>query len=438
MTFAQDVLKCDALSFLAEDGEHFVRRQREFMYLLAVLGEEPEMLGHVRRVLPSLPELEDVRYEIQHYYDYEGLIRKVEILALALRGADLLDLPQPYKDLFQETFTGFSERLRELVQVGLCFDYEYVATRTREGTPDWAPWTLMPSRTARGILNHPSHPIFDAWSNNELHGEDVVRLNHLVRTRDDWRRAYVQYLGIDPDTLYPAAVRKVETSIAFALSEAEIPSSYCVFARLLPHLGHNVWLKAYQGHEGYWWVWENLDRPISFGQSYRVDDVVEDVRFVYAEPDVETDILTELSNTLTMLACKPHPRKLELSRAIVRRLLEADILEVMRQGVRTFENASDEDGNDIARVLDCRICLEDIGDELQDYELDQLIGQLDDAFAPYEDALYIINDKTYENIIFDMPDVLTESNGRWWGARARLEENPQVFREALATLNRMT
>lgn len=358
----------------------------------------------------------------------QALLQNVELLALASKGCDLIELLDCDDELelilikkgLDKLVVVLMSLIEDKVVVGQSFDNLFVAARTRTSTPDHPPWNLVTSRSARGLL-HPEQAdveVINAWFSGALHGEDARALESLVDTNQSWNEAYRKHSEISFQRTYTPSHLVSNESTECAMTKEEIAGAPGALYMRLPHLGHNVALRAVPGpyYNTFWWVWEGLDIPPVLGPNHHC---VHGIGVVSVQPTEYSDVLADIYTVLYRVFTMKHPREYQIVTHLIHRMMGEYVRDIMSKAIQ-----SSVAGNlDVERILAIRLQLE----RYAKIKYESQLAALDAALHDYGKALFSIDNGAYAIFAEDWPNLHKIANGRWWGFRAKAPVMPPFY-----------
>lgn len=393
--------------------------------------ERSAILATLDRGIPSSDALSAYREATVtgfpvHWRAEEAWIRDVEALALAAQSVSVLAsrFPEDLRDCF--------DALAQ--QVALVFEPRVwmnplVASQSQSGTwPDEQPWPKIVSGAQSGLLKPGEAPseILDAWLGDRLHAEDDAALRDWVRQPGVWHDAYREAIeGLVAkahvprlDALRSTFVAKSSEEMAFARVLQDVP---------WPHLGRGVRRVGCLHNEGTLWALHGADqaaqRLVPAGEILEwADDVLGSLRteIVESRPnrlELARDAAFGVGRIARGLG---HPRRSAIATAVLTDLRSGDLRRGLRSAVEAddeelFENKEPIEWAELA--LETRLALGMAAHRLSDEAFDEALDEADEDLRTEEDALLIIEDERYTEIVREY-DV---DPAAWYGIRERID-----------------
>ncbi|MFW6087323.1 MAG: S16 family serine protease [Myxococcota bacterium] len=373
--------------------------QASFRDIVAMLEEGP----------PPMPPASQPPGEV-------GWLERIERLALAERALrDVEALRWVHRPLlrFLESAQRMLRRAADPWRYG----------RRAEASGDWLPWSELRARIDAEPFPERPEEVVRAWMDGALATEHDRRVNERVRTDARWQSAYralvAQEAAVVEMTQYHPA-----WSLDIAREEGDLASARTLLSVPLPHAGGI--LEVRQHAEGTVWdlPWGTDGVRVPHGrEAFRWGDEVLGNLSTRIEADAPSDRGDFEHGVRCLMEALREERRdgrvEEAARAIVAAYRGGPLVEALTEAARTFEAGDDPDDETtawVAAALQGRLVLEEAAAVVSDDTiLDELVAA-DDALAPHADAVLLLSDEAYENIVGELE--LDEE--AWWGVRVAL------------------
>lgn len=271
----------------------------------------------------------------------------------------------------------------------------------------------------------------EAWLEGSLPVDDAEKLRAWVAEAGPWRDAYLQVLRdlAGEEALVPRL--DAERSISVAMGDAELTHAELIDLLPLPHLGPLAHREGRLTAQGTLW------RVVGPGEHVAVaetnlpcgterliwDDPVLGTletplrEFVPDAPRAAHDAFVSVSRLADGLE---HPRANAVARAIAEDLGQGSLYRGLVAARTAFVDAKLDDDEEqvwVVCALDTQLALGRLADRLCDTELDERLHAADQALAPLGEALMLLDDRRYAELVHGH----AVDEGAWWGFRARLD-----------------
>lgn len=262
--------------------------------------------------------------------------------------------------------------------------------------------------------------VLDAWMADRLGSDEHRYLAGCVLENTDWRDRYQKRLQN-----YLPRLRVLPGDPALSLSDE------CVARLPLPHLGRNCRFVVRLASNGVDLWWGEGEKQSLSGQSSTVelgDDMIGrwtiPVEILPKDPAHEAGRVARaaiMAHEQAKTSAEVSPGTSQLAHAAVAGL--AGLKAELERAATLFREGNDPDDATldlIGSAVKARLALESSLAWFEDEQLLESVERVDDDLAPYEEAILLLEDATYDRLALEHD--LPINAHAWWGLPERLRD----------------